>query len=106
MDEFAAVWPSSRRQAIGKSVGAFAGAAPLDGLAGRRVAFVWDYRFKGAEMFALLREEIQVSVPGVEFVEFEEIGDIHGGDGDERIATLGTTLRDRGVDAAILGVGG
>jgi len=76
----------------------------LDDLRGRRVAFVWEYMFRGDELFPelerLLRDDF-----GVEVVPYEVFGNTHGPDADAVLATLPDLLRDWRVDAAVSGVG-
>lgn len=80
-------------------------APPLDGLEGRRVAFLWDSLFDGDRCFAAMAAELEARGAGVEFVGHEEFGDIHGRDAAGVLAELPDRLRRYRVDAAIVGVG-
>jgi hypothetical protein len=77
----------------------------LDGLAGRRIAFLWDYVFRGDEVFPVLARELRARFDGVEIVGFETFGNLHGADERERVGRLPDDLRDRGVDAVVSGMG-
>ncbi|MBI3069463.1 MAG: hypothetical protein HYY79_11465, partial [Betaproteobacteria bacterium] len=55
-------WPRTPRQ-----VGVKPLAPRLATLEGRTVAQLWDYMFRGDEVFALLEEGIQARFPGVRF---------------------------------------
>jgi len=94
------VWPRSprgvqqRRRADGLST-----------LAGKRVGFLWDYLFRGDELFPILAEELTTRFEGIEIVGYEEFGNLHGADEKERVSQLPETLRDRGVDAVVSGMG-
>jgi hypothetical protein len=77
----------------------------LDGLAGRRIAFLWDYVFRGDEVFPVLARELTARFDGVEIVGFETFGNLHGADERERVGRLPDDLRDRGVDAVVSGMG-
>lgn len=69
------------------------------------VAFLWDYLFRGDELFPLLEGELARLHPGVEIVRHDAVGNTHGGDETEVIEALPRTLRDRGVDAVVSGMG-
>lgn len=95
-----AVWPRSARGVQRRRV-----AERLDGLAGRRIAFLWDYVFRGDEVFPVLARELRARFDGVEIVGFETFGNLHGADERERVGRLPDDLRDRGVDAVVSGMG-
>ena len=94
------VWPKSRRGLQGRRA-----AARLDGLAGRRVGFVWDYMFRGDEIFPLLEEGLGRQFPGVSFVSYDTFGSTHGDREREVLAEMPDKLRQLGVDAVISGMG-
>lgn len=77
----------------------------LDSFEGRRVAFLWDYVFRGDEIFPLLATELTKRFDNVEIISFEEFGNLHGSDEKERVGRLPDDLRDRGVDAVVSGMG-
>lgn len=77
----------------------------LDGLSGRRIAFLWDYVFRGDELFPVLADELRRRFDGVEIVGYEEFGNLHGSDEKERAGRLPDDLRTRGVDAVVSGMG-
>ena len=74
-------------------------------LNGARVAFLWDYVFRGDELFPILQEELIRRFPDIEIVGFEEFGNLHGSDEKERVARLGDDLHKRHVDAVVSGMG-
>jgi hypothetical protein len=80
-------------------------AARLDRLDGKRVAFLWDYLFRGDELFPVLAAELRSRHPGVEIVDFAEFGNLHGADEKDRVGRLPDDLRNRGVDAVVSGMG-
>ena len=51
--------------------------ADLSGLTGKKIALVWDYLFRGDDVFRLVKERFRAERPGVEFVDHEVFGDIH-----------------------------
>lgn len=94
------VWPRSPR-----GVQQQRRAERLDSLAGARVAFLWDYLFRGDELFPVLRRELTRRFPDIEIVGFEEFGNLHGADEKDRVGRLGDDLHRRHVDAVVSAMG-
>jgi hypothetical protein len=94
------VWPQSPR-----GVQRRRRAERLVGLSGKRVAFLWDYLFRGDELFPILRRELTARYPDIEIIDYTAFGNLHGGDERERVAQLPDQLRDLGVDAVVSGMG-
>lgn len=94
-------WPRSARQTRAKQLARRPGT-----LNGRTVAFLWDYVYRGDEVFAILEEAIKERFPDVRFVGWREFGNIHGTGADEREVILGLPKRfgALGVDAVICGM--
>jgi hypothetical protein len=96
---FDVVWPKSplgvqrHRRAPG-----------LADLRGRRIAFIWEYMFRGDELFPELERHL-VEHYGVEVVGYEAFGNTHGPDEAAVVAALPDLLRRWRVDAAVSGVG-
>jgi hypothetical protein len=95
-----ALWPRSPRQAEVKPL-----ARRLDTLEGKTVAWLWDYLFRGDEIFAQLEGGLQERYPGVKFVRWSEFGNTHGSEEREIVAALPRTLKAKGVDAVVSGMG-
>ena len=74
-------------------------------LDGATVGFVWDYLFRGDELFPLLQEALEARFPGVSIVPYDVFGNTHGPDESTIIEALPRRLRDRGVDAVVSGMG-
>jgi hypothetical protein len=72
---YAAVWPRSPRQNKVKPL-----AKRLDTLSGKTIGWVWDYVFRGNEVFEQLEISLSALYPGVKFVHWDEFGNTHGGD--------------------------
>jgi hypothetical protein len=98
--QYEALWPRSPRQAKVKSL-----AKRLDTLEGKTIAWVWDYLFRGDEVFALLEESLKVRYPGVKFVHWSEFGSTHGSEERKVVAALPQKLKALGVDAIVSGMG-
>lgn len=76
-----------------------------DDLNGKTVAFVWDYVFRGDEMFPIIESALRAYYPDVNFVSFEAFGNIHGHDEPAVFEALPDRMREYRVDAALVGVG-
>ncbi|MEM7093075.1 MAG: hypothetical protein AAF567_08730 [Actinomycetota bacterium] len=94
------VWPRSAQ-----GVQARRAADRLEGLSGKTVAFLWDYLFRGDELFPVLAKELQERFDGIEIVDYTEFGNLHGADEKQRQGRLPDDLRSRGVDAVVSGMG-
>ena len=81
--EFAVLWP-----------GGISGVEPIDpaprpdGLSGKTIAFVWDYMFRGEEIFPVVQDAIAAEFDGVKFVGHDAFGSTFGGDEHEVLRTL------------------
>jgi hypothetical protein len=73
-------------------------------LDGRTVGFLWDYLFRGDEIFPIIAEELRARYPNVEIIDFDQFGSTHGDGEAELVAALPQRLRDRGVDAVVSGM--
>ncbi|MEA2855493.1 MAG: hypothetical protein QOE02_5563 [Rhodospirillaceae bacterium] len=94
------VWPR------GKSQVSLAEISPrLSTLAGKKIAQLWDYVFRGDEIFTHLEGALKERFPGVEFINWRDFGHIHGTDERAIIKGLADKLKALGVDAVIAGVG-
>lgn len=93
-------WPRGERTLKAQDV-----ASRPDSLAGKKIAFVWDYLFRGDEIFPILERELRSRFPGVRFVSYDEFGSTHGEDEHAVVAGLPAKLQALGVDAVISGMG-
>jgi hypothetical protein len=100
IDLFEAYWPRSPRQTQIKPL-----APRLDTLKGKTVAQLWDYVFRGDEVFLALEEGLRQRYPDIKWVSWKEFGPTHGSDEHEVLASLAQKFRKLGVDAAISGMG-
>ena len=99
-DTYAALWPR------GEKTVAIAPLAPrLDTLEGKTVAFLWDYLFRGDEIFPILEAELSAAYPGMNFVGYSTFGSTHGAGEGQIIADLPHTLAEHKVDAIVSGMG-
>ncbi len=97
---YAVVWPRGE-----KTVEIAAAAKRLDSLEGKSVCYLWDYLFRGDELFAILEDELRGRFPGIKFIGYDEFGSTHGEDEGEILASLPRRLKELEVDAVISGMG-
>jgi len=99
-DAYDVVWPRSERQVELTTL-----ADRLDTLDGKTIVQLWDYLFRGDDVFDLLEEGLKERYPGVQFVSWREFGSTHGEGEHELLAELPARLEALGADAVISGMG-
>ena len=77
----------------------------LDTLAGKRIGFVWDYLFRGEEIFPAIERELRNRYEGLEVVGYDSFGNIHGPEEHALVAALPGALTRYRVDAVVTGNG-
>jgi hypothetical protein len=77
----------------------------LGTLAGKRIAFAWDYLFRGDELFPVLAAELQRRFDGIEIVGHETFGNLHGPDERELVNALPDALAMHRIDGVVSGNG-
>ena len=77
----------------------------LDTLEGKTVAFLWDYIFRGDEIFPMLQKKLSERFPNMRFVNYDEFGSTHGDEEQKILASLPDQLKALGVDAVVSGMG-
>lgn len=100
METQAAVWPRGAKAAGAKPL-----AKRLESLEGKRIAFLWDYMFRGDEIFPLIERELSAAYPGVDFIGYDTFGTTHGGGERAVIAKLPDDIRTHKIDAIVSGMG-
>ncbi len=100
LENQAALWPRGAKAAGAKPL-----ARRLDSLEGKTVAFLWDYMFRGDEIFPLIERELTAAYPGVKFVGYDIFGTTHGGGEREVIRRLPEDIRAHKIDAFVSGMG-
>ena len=99
-ESHAVYWPRGR-----KTVSVQPLAARLDTLDGKTVAFLWDYLFRGDEIFPLLEKKLRERFSNVTFVGYDEFGSTHGDEERAILEGLPSRLKALQVDAVISGMG-
>lgn len=98
--EYDVVWPRAERQMEISPV-----APRLASLEGKTIVQLWDYVFRGDEVFDLLEEGLQARYPNVKFISWQEFGSTHGDNEREILDALPARLQELGADAVISGMG-
>ncbi len=99
-EQYEVVWPKAPAGGQQRPL-----AERLDTLTGKRIGFVWDFLFRGEEIFPVIERELQSRYPGLSVVGYDTFGNIHGTDEAKLVAALGAELHARHVDAIICGNG-
>ena len=100
MADYDVVWPRSSKAVVVKPL-----APRLKSLEGATVAFLWDYLFRGDEIWPALSDGLAARYPGMHFIGFEEFGSTHGDEEHEVLAALPGKLKALNVDAVVSGMG-
>ncbi|HKD67498.1 MAG TPA: hypothetical protein VKB84_11700 [Candidatus Binataceae bacterium] len=98
--KYQVVWPRGK-----KLVDKAAPARRLENLNGKTVAELWDYVFRGEEIFPLIESELSSRFEGIKFLSPDRFGNTHSTEEREVLAALPDRLRQLGVDAVISGMG-
>jgi len=97
---FAVLWPRGERTAASQPL-----APRLNSLEGKTVAFLWDYLFRGDEIFPMIEQTLGSRFPGMRFVGYDQFGSTHGDEEHKILAELPERLRLLKIDAVISGMG-
>jgi hypothetical protein len=77
----------------------------LETLDGKTIALLWDWYFKGDEIFEIVKSELSGRYANLTFLGPDLFGSTHGDREDEVIASLPEVLLEHKVDAVISAVG-
>jgi len=94
------VWPRGERTVRTTSL-----SKRLDTLEGKTVGQLWDYVFRGDEVFRIIENELSAKFPGIRFMSYDNFGNTHDRDEAKVLAELPAKLKEYGCDAVISGVG-
>ena len=97
---YEALWPRSPRQVKRKTL-----SKRLDTLEGKTIAQLWDFVFRGDEVFAVLEQGLKERFPNVRWVSWKDFGSTHGSEERKVLASMPQRFKELGVDAAISGMG-
>ena len=99
-ERYSVVWPRAEKGVVAQPL-----ARRLDSLEGKTVAQLWDYLFRGDEIFPMLEQALEQRFPGIRFVRYDTFGSTHSEDERRVLAELPGKLRDLKVDAVLSGMG-
>jgi hypothetical protein len=74
-------------------------------LSGKTIGELWDFLFRGEDIFPLLRAELKARYPGIRFVTYDVFGNVHGPQQRELVADVPRLLKQHGCDAVISAIG-
>ncbi len=94
------VWPRGKR-----TIEVIRLAKRLDTLEGKTVCELWDWMFRGDQMFPTIEKELAKRYPGSKFVSYKVFGSTHGSEEAKVLAALPDKLKQNKCDAVISGVG-
>ena len=94
------VWPRSAKTVVVKPL-----APRLESLEGKTIGFVWDYLFRGDEIWPTLKEELSARYKGLRFVDHDSFGSTHGEDEHQVLESMPRVIREMKVDAIVSGMG-
>jgi hypothetical protein len=97
---FEVVWPLGRVATEAVDL-----APALSDLNGKTVCELWDWLFRGDQMYPVINEELRARYPDIKIVDHEAMGNTHGTHGRAYVANLAELLRKHGCDAVISAVG-
>ena len=94
------VWP------LGKVTTSAVPLAPgLSDLNGKTICEVWDWVFRGDQMYSVLNEQLRKKYPDIKIIDHETMGNSHALGEREWVANLPELLRKHGADAVISATG-
>ena len=94
------VWPLGK-----KAIANTATVQRVADLRGKTVAAIWDYLFRGDEMFDIISRKLAETYPGMKFIRHEVFGNTHGSQQKELLAAVPAKLKEHRVDAVVSSVG-
>jgi hypothetical protein len=94
------VWPRGQKTSKTKNL-----SKRLNTLNGKTVGLLWDYVFRGEEIFNIIQNRLSMKFPGIKFVSYDNFGNIHDRDEAMVLAELPAKLEKYGCDAVISAVG-
>lgn len=98
--QFDVVWPKSPRGVQPRPP-----ATRLASLDGARIGFVWDFMFRGEEIFPVIADALTTRFPGATIVGYDTFGNIHGPDEAALVEAMPGTLDEHSIDAVVVGNG-
>jgi hypothetical protein len=99
-ESHAVYWPRGQRTVSAQPL-----SPRLDTLEGKTVAFLWDYIFRGDEIFPMIEAQLRQRYSGMRFINYDEFGSTHGDEERAIMESLPSRLKEMKVDAVVSGMG-
>jgi hypothetical protein len=80
-------------------------APPVADLGQVRIGELWDWLFKGDEIFRIVEDELRMRFPSITFTPYDVFGDIHSPGESEVVTKIPERLETTGCHAVISAVG-
>ena len=96
---YEALWPRAPKQMQQRKL-----APRLSSLEGKTIAFLWDYLFRGDQIFEVIEEGLRKKYPQIRFISWKEFGSTHGGEEKAALAELPKRFKALNVDAVVSGM--
>jgi hypothetical protein len=96
---YEALWPRAPKQMQQRKL-----APRLSSLEGKTIAFLWDYLFRGDQIFEVIEEGLRKKYPEIRFIGWKEFGSTHGGEEKAALAELPKRFKALNVDAVVSGM--
>jgi hypothetical protein len=96
---YEALWPRAPKQMQQRKL-----APRLPSLEGKTIAFLWDYLFRGDQIFEVIEEGLRKKYPEIRFISWKEFGSTHGGEEKAALAELPKRFKALNVDAVVSGM--
>jgi hypothetical protein len=96
---YEALWPRAPKQMQQRKL-----APRLPSLEGKTIAFLWDYLFRGDQIFEVIEEGLRKKDPEIRFISWKEFGSTHGGEEKAALAELPKRFKALNVDAVVSGM--
>lgn len=77
----------------------------LDTLNGKTICEMWDWVYRGNEIYPAVEKELERRYPGVKFVNYNNFGNPHSAQEAKVLQDLPDQAKEHGCDAFIVGVG-
>ena len=97
---YAVLWPRGKKVKQATHL-----ARRLDGLQGKTIGGLWNWVYRGDQIFPMLERNLTVRFPGIKFVNYEVFGPTHGSEEARTLADLPDKLRQNKCDAIISSMG-
>jgi hypothetical protein len=74
-------------------------------LNGARIAFAWDYMFRGEDLFGTLQRYLEERFTDIEIIGYDVFGNTHGPEEAQVVGEIPSIIAARGISAVVSGIG-